>query len=180
MSRRFARRYAKALLVTIRGDDDARAARDDVATFVEAMEAVPGLGRMATSPAVPVAVKQSIVTQVCEKLAIGNPVQHLIALLTRNYRLVHLTDVLAAIDEVLNHRLGIVTAEVTSAQPLDEDQRRALERVLVRLLGSEVELHLATDPKLLAGFVARIGSRRYDASLSGQLDRLASTPAEAD
>jgi len=172
MSRRFARPYAQALLAHLADDGQARSARDDVARFNEALEQVPDLGRMATSPAVPAAAKQSIVAAVCDQLEVGRPARRLLTLLTKNYRLGGLGHVLAALDDELNRRLGIVVADVTSARPLHDDQRRRLEAVLAKALDRKIDLNLKTDPKLLAGFVAHIGSHRYDASLSGQLGRL--------
>ena len=93
----------------------------------------------------------------------------------KNYRLIHLEPILESLDQILNRRLGVVTAEVTCAQPLDEDRRARLQAVLARALQQDVELTLRTDPKLLGGFVARIGSYRYDASVDGQLNRLAAS-----
>ena len=61
MSKRFARPYAQALLANLPGDDAARAARDDIARFVEVLDDVPGLRRMATSPAIPLDAKQAVV-----------------------------------------------------------------------------------------------------------------------
>jgi len=174
MSRRFARSYAKALLANLTGDAAAKSARNDLARFAEALGAVPALGRMSMSPSVPPSVKASILDTVCEKLEVGASARGLLQLLVRNFRLPHLAEVIAALDDALNQRAGIVTAEVTAARPLDAEQLQRLEQVLAKALDRKVDLSLRTDPKLLAGFVARIGSQRYDASLSGQLDRLAS------
>jgi F-type H+-transporting ATPase subunit delta len=68
---------------------------------------------------------------------------------------------------------------VTSAQPLDEAERERLRDALAKILDRRVEIKLAVDPALIAGFRARVGSTLYDASLQGQLDRLASRLAEA-
>ena len=99
-------------------------------------------------------------------------------LLMKNCRLVHLDTVIEAIDQMLNRRLGVVVAEVTSAQTLGEEQRSRLQAVLGRVLGQKIDLTVKTDPRLLGGFVARIGSYRYDASLDGQLGRLAGKLAQ--
>ena len=42
-----------------------------------------------------------------------------------------------------------------------------------------MDLKVAVDPALIAGFKARVGSTLYDASLSGQLDRLAGRLTDA-
>ena len=100
-------------------------------------------------------------------------------LLLENYRLQHLPMVLEAIESEVNRRLGVATAEVTTAQPIEDDEAARLRDVLGRMLDREVDVQLAVDPDLIAGFRARVGSTLYDASLRGQLDRLAQRLADA-
>jgi F-type H+-transporting ATPase subunit delta len=173
MSRRFTRPYAQALLSSAGNDVEAQSVRAELALYAEAAQQIPALDRMAASPAIPIEVKETILAEVCKKLEIGNLGHSLLALLMRNFRLIHLGAVLEAIDQILNRRLGVVVAEVTSAHPLGDEQRDRLQNVLAGILDQSVDLTLKTDPKLLGGFVARIGSYRYDASLEGQLGRLA-------
>ena len=78
----------------------------------------------------------------------------------------------AALTERLNQRLGVAVAEVTTAEAMGEDERRELQRVLEGRTGKKLEMRLSVEPALLAGFVARVGSERFDGSLRGQLERL--------
>ena len=70
-------------------------------------------------------------------------------------------------------------AAVTTAQPLDTAEADRLRAVLGKALDRKVELQLDVDETLIAGFTARVGSILYDASLQGQLDRLAQKLADA-
>ena len=178
MSHRFSRPYAQALLASAGSNDSARTVRAELGRFAEAARVIPDLNKMAGSPAIPVEAKERILAEVCQQLAVGNLAKSFLTLLMKNYRLVHLETVLETLDQILNRRLGVVTAEVTTAQALDESRRCRLEEVLRKILQQQVELTLKTDSKLLAGFVARIGSYRYDASLDGQLRRLAGSLAQ--
>jgi F-type H+-transporting ATPase subunit delta len=178
MSRRFARPYAKALLDTASTTERAVRARDELARFVEVKRRVPGIATMAANPGVPRRVKESVLQEICARLEIGPLVRSLLELLTRNYRLAHVEDVLDAVDQILDRRLGVVRADVTTAHPLTPGQLERLRTVLESMLEQKVKLELALDPALLGGFVARIGSQRYDASLDGQIERLADTLAE--
>lgn len=178
MSQRFARPYAKAFLATAGDLDSGRRAHDELERFADAVRQVPEIARMAANPAIPRETKEQVVGEICGVLGIGGLTRRLLDLLVQNYRLVHLDDIVAAVDEALNRRLGIVTAQVVTAQPLDDDAERRLREVLERLLDQKIRLSVTTQPSLLAGFVARIGSRRYDASLDGQLARLANTLAQ--
>jgi F-type H+-transporting ATPase subunit delta len=178
MSRRFARPYAKALLETAGTTERAVAARGELARFVEAAQRVPAVKKMAMNPAVPRRVKDEVLREINRRLEIGPLVGSLLELLQRNYRLAHVDAVLEAIDDVLDRRLGVVSASVTAAHALTAEQVERLRAALESMLEQRVKLKVELDPTLLGGFVARIGSRRYDASLDGQIQRLATTLAE--
>ena len=180
MSRRFARPYAKALLDGAGTTENAVRARDELALFVDAARRVPEIKKMASNPAVPRRVKEEVLREIAARLGIGPLVRSLIELLERNYRLTQVDEVLDAVDLILDRRLGVVRAEVTTAHPLTDEQERRLRSTLESMLEQKVKLTLGLDPKLIAGFVARVGSLRYDASLNGQIERLAQTLADGN
>ena len=81
----------------------------------------------------------------------------------------------AMIEAYLNQlaeRRGEVTAEVTTAQPLNETQQNALGEQLRRALGRRVTADLRVDPSLLGGMIVKVGSRMIDGSLKSRLRRL--------
>lgn len=176
----FARPYAQALLKQAGSNDEAQAVRSDLANFAEAMAKVPGIAEMAANPAVPMETKKSVTADISDQLGLGKMARNFVDLLLGNYRLAYLPEILETIDELLNRRLGRAVAEVTSAHPLDEGQRESLKKVLEQKFGKSIELRLEVDPELLGGFVALVGSDRYDVSLRGQLNRLNSNMAEGE
>ena len=64
-------------------------------------------------------------------------------------------------------------AEITTARPVDENGRRALEQSILRLSGgTSVRASFREDPALLGGAVIRLGSTVYDGSVRGQLEQM--------
>ena len=61
----------------------------------------------------------------------------------------------------------------TTAEPLADDERQQLQRVLEAKVGKRLQMREHVDASLLAGFVAQVDSQLFDGSLRGQLDRLA-------
>jgi F-type H+-transporting ATPase subunit delta len=177
--RRFARPYAQALLKVAGSTEQGVAVRDQLRALRDAMAAVPGIARMAANPAVPVPEKRRIVRRIGEPLGLGDLAFRFVDLLLSNYRLQHLPAVLEALEAELDRRLGVATAQVTTAHPLDAEETERLRQTLGGMLDRRVDLELEVDPGLIAGFRARVGSTLYDASLKGQLDRLAERLAEA-
>lgn len=178
MRARVANAYAQAFVSALDDTEKTLAARDELARFAEALDVSPRLRQMAANPGIPIDAKEKVVGELCDRLEIGRDARSLLELLLRNFRLVHLSAVIEALDELLNRRRGIVRADVRSAAPLDDEQRGRLEGVLRERLDKKIDLRLSVDPDLLAGFVALIGSDRYDASLRGQLERLEGSLAE--
>ncbi len=179
MIRRFARPYAAALLKTAGTTERAVAVRDELRALAEAMDRVPGVARMAANPAVPLEAKRRILGEIGKTLGLGELAARFVRLLLDNYRLQHLGAMLEVLEAEIDRRLGVARAAVTTARPLDEAEVERLREVLGQALDRKVELTLAVDEALIAGFKARVGSTLYDASLGGQLDRLAQKLAEA-
>ncbi len=66
------------------------------------------------------------------------------------------------------HR-GEVTAEVTSAHRLTDDQVADLKAALKETLGKDVTLQTRVNPAILGGLIVRVGSRMIDTSLRTRL-----------
>jgi len=66
-------------------------------------------------------------------------------------------------------------AEVRSAVPLDEDQRKRLAQALSANLGKEVEVKVLVDPSVLGGLSARVGDVVIDGTVRHRLDQLKET-----
>ncbi|HTJ73892.1 MAG TPA: ATP synthase F1 subunit delta [Acidimicrobiales bacterium] len=66
-------------------------------------------------------------------------------------------------------------AEVRSAVPLDDDQRRRLAKALSTNLGKEVEVKVFVDPSVLGGLSARVGDVVIDGTVRHRLDQLKET-----
>ncbi|MCK5178762.1 MAG: F0F1 ATP synthase subunit delta [Candidatus Omnitrophica bacterium] len=65
----------------------------------------------------------------------------------------------------------IKEAKIVSAFSLTDNQKKDLEQKLKKKIGADVALKAETDPGLIAGFVARIGSVVIDASLKYKIQK---------
>jgi F-type H+-transporting ATPase subunit delta len=168
----FARPYAKAALSVAGTVEAGLALRDELGAFAATLRDSRELAGAFVNPAVPLEVKGRVLDQVAERMRLGDLTRRLLHALATRHRLGRLDEVVAALTERLNQRLGVAVAEVATAEELGEEERRELQRVLEERTGKRLEMRLAVEPALLAGFVARVGSQRFDGSLRGQLDRL--------
>lgn len=174
MSRFRALPYAKALFEVLH---DAPVERlDRIVAELEQLAGliaeVPELHRVMVIPSVSPDSKAAILAQVLDRLAVDDTTRRFVTVVQSHYRLEHMSSISEAFRELVDRSRGRSRATVETAGALDDRQGRALVEVLSALTGGDVVARFETRPELLAGFRARIGSRVFDGSLSGQVARL--------
>jgi F-type H+-transporting ATPase subunit delta len=99
-------------------------------------------------------------------------VRNFIAVVMDHQRLHELDEILTEYRAVADEQSNLAEAEITSAHPLNDQDRAELEAQVARLAGSRVRTTYRQDPTLLGGAVVRIGSTIYDGSIRAQLQQL--------
>ena len=171
-SRGTARRYARALFDVALAEDDVVAIERQLTGLADVFTGHADLWHTVTNPAVPVPNKRAIVDQVLPMLDVSRVLQKLLSMMASRDRLGLLPDMLEAYRSRLLDHQEVVRADVTTAVPLPADRAAALEQRLASLTGRKVVMHTATNPALIGGVVARIGSTVYDGSVKRQLEKM--------
>lgn len=81
-------------------------------------------------------------------------------------------DVADEYQRLLDSYRGIEQAEVTTAVPLDDEDRKRLEERLGAVVGKRVVVKPTVDPGVVGGVVARIGGKLLDGSTRSKLKAL--------
>ena len=116
--------------------------------------------------------KDELVEALAKKAGLGVLATRLVHVLSGNRRLTHLADVLAAVRARLDRESNVVEARLRTASTLAAPETEALVRALEARTKKKVRLLSTTEPALLGGFVVRLGSEVYDASLATRLARV--------
>jgi F-type H+-transporting ATPase subunit delta len=172
LSEAVARRYAAAMADVALEKNNAQRVRADFASFVDAFYSAADLRNFLESPAVSIDVKQKVVESLAQKMRLDQSVANFIHLIVKHGRTESLRDTERALGEELNARMGIALAEVTSARPLSEPERKELTAALERRTGKKIEARFSEDRSLLGGALVRVGSTVYDGSVRQRLSRL--------
>jgi F-type H+-transporting ATPase subunit delta len=126
-----------------------------------------------TSPAVAVSDKRAALDRV---LPNAPPLlRNFLHILADRDRLDEVPGVAEALRELVNRQRGIVTAEVTTAVPLDADAEQLIAQRLAAYLHrspQQVTIRAHVDPGIIGGVVARVGDQLIDDSVRGRLERL--------
>lgn len=169
-TRASAARYARALLdVTLAEKGNPEQVEQEFAAFANLLAGHAELQSALTNPAVPVAGKVAVTTELLARLKPSPVLGKLLLMLAQRDRLVLVPDLLAVYRERLMDHQQVVRAEVTTAAPLADGRAEQLQKSLATLTGRRVTMTTTVDPALIGGLVARIGSTVYDGSVATQL-----------
>jgi F-type H+-transporting ATPase subunit delta len=166
--------YAKALLAVVHKQDPGRAEEiaDELDGMAAAMKAVPDLHRVLVTPMVSVEDKTKILDSVLDALQIGEPTRRFFHVVQHHFRMQHMADIATAFRELVDKSLGRTRARVETATELDEGSCRRLVDAISAFEGASVVADFEANRELLGGFKLQVGSRVFDGSLAGELDRL--------
>jgi F-type H+-transporting ATPase subunit delta len=174
LSHTVARRYAKGLLdaVAEAAPGSEQTVGNELSTLVETINGHQGLKLLVVNPAVPTPQKTAIIGKISETLGLSATLQRFVDVLAEKQRLDHLSLIDSVYAGLIDQHLGVVTAEITTATPLNPGQVAQLESSLREATGGEVRINRHTDPNLVGGVITRIGDIVYDGSVKGHLERI--------
>ena len=165
-------RYAAALFELSEEQGELDAVAEDLAGIRRMLRDSADLRRLVASPVVSREDQSRAIAAVMARAGVAALTARFAGVVARNRRLDALDAICAAFGELLAARRGERTAEVTTARPLTDAQREALERQLRGITGTRVAFDERVDASLLGGMVVKIGSRMVDSSLRTKLQRL--------
>jgi F-type H+-transporting ATPase subunit delta len=175
MSTALANRYASALVdvVTASGSGlDPLAVLGQLKDFEAAVASSVELKNVLLSPAVAAPRKRAVIAKLAEPMGLSEKVRNFFYVLLDHRRVSLIGSLAAAYETVLDDRLGRVRADISSAQPLNDEQKAQLLAELTRLSGRTVRPEFSIDASLVGGVTARIGSTIYDGSVRGRLEAM--------
>lgn len=171
MIRRFARPYARAIMDVVQSPAKADAVRSELARFDAARRESAELQEVYANPGIESTAKLGITRTIAQRLGLSDIAVKVLEVLLQNHRINDLGSIVEAIAEMVRQETGTVAAEVRSAHRLSDDELTSLRRTLEAKMGKKVEITATVDPTLLGGFVARVGSEIYDASVIGKINK---------
>ncbi len=166
-------RYASALLDLAAESGKVSAVEKDLETLGAALAESGEFAALTTNPELSRDIAGKAMAAVAKKLKLSPLTTNFLGVLAANRRLAKLPAIIAAFKAIAAAQRGEVTASVTSAHPLSDDQIAALKTKLTQREGRTVMLTASVDPDLLGGLVVTVGSQRIDASIRTRLNSLA-------
>jgi F-type H+-transporting ATPase subunit delta len=167
-----AERYAQAAF-ELGLEANALAALDaDLARMAAAFAESADLRAAAASPLIDPQDKAKALVAVAEKLGLSALGRNVVGAAAQNRRAAALPQIARAFARKYARHRGAERAEIISAAPLSDAQAKAITAALSAATKTTIEPELRVDASLIGGFVARVGSRQFDASLKTKLASL--------
>ena len=166
-------RYAMALFSLARDAKQLEAVSESLAALKGALAESADFRRLIASPMVSRNEAVKAVAALADSMKLDSLTAKFLGVLASNRRLNQLGAAIRAFATLAAAHRGEITAEVTSAHPLDQDQVDALKAKLKAEYDRDVALELAVDPAILGGLIVKVGSRQVDGSIRTKLNTLA-------
>jgi len=104
---------------------------------------------------------------------------NLVRLLIESRRVDQIAAIAAEYDRLVDEAAGRVSATITTAVPLSDDERQHLAAELSRKLGEEVRVDAVVDPRIIGGLKLQYGDHLVDVSVATRLQQLRRRLADA-
>jgi len=166
-------RYALALFELARDEGKLDAVSQSLAALRRAIDESDDFRTLVTSPLIGRKESAQSIAAIAETMRLDPLTRNFTGVLAKNRRLSQLGAIIRAFGTLAARHRGEITAEVTSARPLDAGQVDALKANLKSRFGSDIAVDLNVDPAILGGLVVKVGSRMIDGSVRTKLNTLA-------
>jgi F-type H+-transporting ATPase subunit delta len=164
-----ARPYAAALFDLAKAEGSV----DAVEAGLNDLQAMAGesedFRRFLRSPVISADAKAGAAAAILGKASLPATVANFVNVVARNGRLFALPAIIKGFKQLAAEQRGEISADVTSATPLTDAQRKSLADTLKGKVGKTVTLTEHVDPSLIGGLVVKVGSQMIDSSLKTKL-----------
>jgi F-type H+-transporting ATPase subunit delta len=166
-------RYAHAFAaVAASAHLDAVAAQQQLRDFSGTFAGSHDLREVLMNPSIANEQKLKVLDAIAGRIGMFPQVRNFIAVIMAHQRLDELNEILEEYHVLADEQSNMAEAEITSARPLNDQDRAELESQVAKLAGGRVRATYLQDATLLGGAVVRLGSTVYDGSIRGQLQQL--------
>jgi F-type H+-transporting ATPase subunit delta len=166
-----ARRYAQALFHLL-DKGSLEAAQTGLQALANAIQESTALKHVLASPVFTLEEKSSVLTSCSERAGSPPTMGRFCDQLLKKNRVGVLPEIAEAFRDLMDREQGKQQVSITSAQSIETKAREELQSQLQGLLKCTVDLAFQEDPSLLAGIQIRIGSKVYDSTVKGQLEKI--------
>jgi F-type H+-transporting ATPase subunit delta len=173
-------RYATALFELAREEKALDQVKADLEQFDRMVADSADLMRLVRSPVFGVDEQLRALSAVLDKAGIKGLAANFLRVITTNRRLFAVRDMVRGFRALLAQQRGEVTAQITVAEKLSDNNLDALKSALKTVTGGkDIDVDVNIDPAIIGGLIVKVGSRMVDTSLRTKLNSIKLAMKEA-
>jgi F-type H+-transporting ATPase subunit delta len=167
---RAAIRYAKAILEISLSNGNAVNVNEDMLSIVTSIAGSAELIDFLSSPIISSEVKMNALSEVF--VTVQSETKSLFRLLHDNKRFEILAQVASQYNMLFDQMNNVEVAKVTTAFPITADLESKVLAKIATISDKKITIENIVDPKIIGGFILRIGDKQYNASVANGLQEL--------
>ncbi|HEX2240244.1 MAG TPA: ATP synthase F1 subunit delta [Actinomycetota bacterium] len=165
------RGYAEGLFRLVQAEGDLARVEDELYRFGKLLETNHELKQALSDLSLDKAQRTKILDELLADRVLPQTLT-LVAFVVDQGRGRQLPQILAELSELAAAARQTVVAEVRTAVPLDEQQRKQLADALSKATGKNVDLKPLVDPSVIGGVFAKVGDTVIDGTVRRRLEQL--------
>lgn len=163
------REYSEALFRLASEQDKGQEYSDALGLVKQLVVENPKYIDFMCSPEIPMHEREAAIDAAFSGDEVMTSIASFLKLLMKNGRSRELVEIIDEYQAIFNSAMGVSTAYVTSAAPLNGVEMDALRKNLEKRLGHKVETVFSIDASLIGGVVVRVDGKVIDSSIKSQL-----------
>lgn len=163
------REYSEALFKLASEQDKGQEYSDALELVKQLVVENPEYIDFMCSPGIPMNERETALDAAFSGDEVMTNIASFLKLLMKSGRARELIEIIDEYQAIFKSAMGVSTAYVTSAAPLNGVEMDALRKNLEKRLGHKVECVFSTDASLIGGVVVRVDGKVIDSSIKSQL-----------
>ncbi|MCM2281595.1 MAG: ATP synthase F1 subunit delta [Bdellovibrionaceae bacterium] len=167
-----AHRYAKSIFELTPTGAEQENTLEQLRLLAQEFGTAPEIAEFLSSPLVKLEDREKVIATAAKNANVRENVLQLLFLLARNNRFGFFQNIVEAFQGLVDSANGVIRGTVRSASSLGPAERQQIESIVEKVLKKKVIMTYKTDPAVIGGLVAKVGSYTFDDSLDSHLTRL--------
>ncbi len=164
-------RYANALLNFAIESGEEEQVYERMKLLANLFLEVPELKETVKNPSIPANDKKKIIVTACGG-KLPSSLEKMIGLILDNERENQLQFITNRFIDLYRKRFRIQAGKLITAVPVEGKTKEKLLDKIRHLTGNTLEIETVIDPDIIGGFILNLDDYRWDASVSGELERI--------
>jgi len=145
---------------------------NDFDTIEKVMDESSELRNVVRSPLVNSDEKLNILIKIFSKSNLNDLTTIFLKVLKNNKRISNLLSIILQFKKINSEKRGDISADVTSANELSEDEKSNITNQLKNSLGQKLSLSFVVDKDIIGGLIVKVGSKMIDTSIANKINKL--------